>query len=72
MEKPLPILIENCVQIAWDYLERSNQISDASFASRFLAKYIEVLVRQGERRQLLLSNMAITAYLKAMGTQKAA
>jgi hypothetical protein len=72
MEKPLPILVENCVQIAWDYLERSNEISDASFASRFLAKHIEALVRQGERRQLLLSNKAIIAYLQARESQKAA
>jgi hypothetical protein len=63
MEKPLPILIENCVQIAWDYLERSNQISDARFASRFLA----TLKRWSAR-----VSVAITAYRSARETQKAA
>jgi len=52
----------DCVQIAWDYLDRSNQISDASFASRFLSKHIEMMVRKGEHRPLLVANKAITAY----------
>jgi len=34
--EPLPVLIENSIQIAWDYLERTGEIEDAAVASRFL------------------------------------
>lgn len=59
MTEPLPILIENSVQIAWDYPERTGELGDAAIASRFLANSIELMVRRGERRRLLLSNKAI-------------
>jgi hypothetical protein len=62
MTEPLPILIEHSVQIAWDYLERTGELGDASIASRFLVDDIELMVRQGERRRLLLSNNAIDDY----------
>ena len=45
-----------------DYLERTGQISDAAFASRFLSRTVEEMVRKGERRRLMLSNRAITAF----------
>ncbi len=62
MSEPLPILMENSIQIAWDYLERTGQIADPEFASSFLLDAIENMVRKGERRRLVLSNSAITAY----------
>jgi hypothetical protein len=62
MSEPLPILMENAIEIAWDYLERTGQIDDAEFTSRFLLDTVEHMVRQGERRRLALSNRAITAY----------
>lgn len=58
----LPQLLEESLQIAWDYLERTGQIADASLANRFLGHQIELLIRRGERRRLVLSNRAITAY----------
>ena len=62
MSNNLSHLIEHSVQIAWDYLERTGQISDAAFASRFLSRTVEEMVRKGERRRLMLSNRAITAF----------
>jgi len=62
MSEPVPVLMENSIQIAWDYLERTGQIADPEFASRFLLDAIENMVRKGERRRLVLSNTAITAY----------
>jgi hypothetical protein len=62
MSEPVPTLMENSIQIAWDYLERTGQIADAEFPSRFLLDTIENMVRKGERRRLILSNNAITAY----------
>jgi hypothetical protein len=62
MREPLPILMENSIQIAWDYLERTGQIVNPEFASWFLLDVVENLVRHGERRRLMLSNKAISAY----------
>lgn len=62
MSDSLPILLENSIQIAWDYLERTGEIDDGSVASQFLAGTIEHFIRSGERRRLILSNRAITAY----------
>jgi len=28
MNEPLPILVENSIQIAWDYLERTGELGD--------------------------------------------
>ena len=62
MAEPLPILMENAVQIARDYLERTGELGDPEIASRFLLDTVESMVRRGERRRLLLSNKAIATY----------
>lgn len=64
MNQPLPLLMENSIQIAWDYLEATGELGDAQIAARFLMDSVEVMIRTGERRQLLLSNRAIDAYRK--------
>lgn len=64
MNEPLPILVEQSVQIAWDYLERTGELSDAIDASWFLRWTILKMVRQGEHRRLLLSNRAINDYCR--------
>ena len=64
MHEPLPILMENSIRIAWDYLERTGDLGDPEVASRFLLETGEQMVRKGERRRLLLSNYAIDAYRK--------
>jgi hypothetical protein len=56
------VLIENSIQIAWDYLERSGELGDPETAGRFLTDSIASMVRHGEKRRLLLSNNAIDAY----------
>jgi hypothetical protein len=62
MDEPLPIVMENSLQIAWDYLERTGELGDPDVASRVLLDTIEGLIRNGERRKLMLSNKAIDAY----------
>lgn len=61
----LSVLREQSIQVAWDYLERSGEIQDASSCSLFLSKYIEEMIRQGVRSRLLLSNRAIDQYKRA-------
>ena len=36
MTEPLPLLMENSIQIAWDYLEGTGELGDAEVAARFL------------------------------------
>jgi hypothetical protein len=57
-----PHLMEYAVQIAWNYLEKTGQIDDGGFTSQFLMQNVEEMIRKGERRRLMLSNCAITAY----------
>jgi hypothetical protein len=72
MSEPLPILMENSVQIAWDYLERTGELGEPEVASRFLLDTIEVMVRRGERRRLILSNKAIDAYKQFKSARRVA
>ncbi len=62
MSENLSQLIEHTVQIAWNYLERTGQISDPAFTGRFLSTTVEEMVRNGEHRRLMLTNRAITAF----------
>jgi hypothetical protein len=62
MTESTPLLIENSVEIAWDYLARTGELGDATEAGRFLSDAIELMVRRGELRQLMLANKAIAAY----------
>jgi hypothetical protein len=62
MYEPLPMLVENSIQIAWDYLERTGELGNPEAASKILFDTIEMLVRHGERRKILLANKAIDAY----------
>ncbi len=58
-------LMEKSIEIAWDYLDRTGQIHDPEFTSKFLLTSVERAVRTGERRQLMLTNLAISAYERA-------
>ena len=60
----LASLMEESLQIAWDYLERTGEIEDNWVASRYLGDAIELMIRHGQRSRLVLSNRAITAYLQ--------
>ena len=62
MSELLPILVEKSIQIAWDFLERSGEITDPGDASRFLLRNIDDMARAGEHRPLMLANHAIDAY----------
>jgi len=62
MTEPLPLLIDSSIEIAWDYLNRTGELGDQVHAGRFLNDTIELMVRRGERRPLMLANKAIAAY----------
>jgi hypothetical protein len=62
----LSVLMEQSVQITWDYLERSGEIDDGEICSRVLSGAIETMILQGVRSRLLLSNRAIDQYMRAL------
>jgi hypothetical protein len=62
MAQPLPTLIETSLQIAWDFLGGAGEISDQQQAAEFLLRNIQSQILSGERRTLMLSNRAISAY----------
>lgn len=56
------ILMEEAIQIAWDYLERTGEIDDPEACSQILLYAVESVLRQGVTSRLLLSNRAISWY----------
>ncbi|MCC8974935.1 hypothetical protein [Bradyrhizobium brasilense] len=65
MSESVPVLVENAVQIAWEFLERSGEITDGYETSQFLVRTIGKMALAGERRKLMLANRAIDAYRKS-------
>ena len=48
MNEPLPLLMENSIQIAGDYLEAIGELGDGHVAARFLTGFVEMTIRRGE------------------------
>jgi hypothetical protein len=57
-----PLLLEESVRIAADYLDRTGEIDDMGETCQFLVNKVGFMIAQGERNRLLLSNRAIAAY----------
>jgi len=62
MTSQLPTLIENSLQIAWDYLDGIGELADKQHTAEFLLRDIQSQIMRGERRPLMLSNRAIESY----------
>lgn len=62
MTDELPILIQNSLQIAWDYLERTGGIADPQQTAEILLGSIKTQLLRGENRILMLSNKAIATH----------
>jgi len=59
-------LLEESVNIAWVYLERSGELGNGD-AARFLTDTIERMIRQGHRNRMFLANKAIARYRESKG-----
>jgi hypothetical protein len=64
VEEPLHRLLEESVDIAWVYLERSGELGNEDVL-RILADTIERMIRQGHRNRIFLANKAIAKYLES-------
>ncbi len=63
-ESTSPLLLEESVRIAFDFLERSGEVDDPMETGRFLVDRIQFMLSQGQRNRLLLANRAIAAFRK--------
>ena len=55
--------LADAFQIAWDYLEAAGELgNNPERTANHLLDTIEAMIRQGERRPLLLSKKAIASY----------
>ena len=62
MTEPLPMLVEDSLQNAWDFLDASGEIDDPQQTAEVLLGTIKTLVLRGEHRRMMLSNRAIDAF----------
>jgi len=57
-----PLLLEDAVKMAVDFLDRTGEIDDHGEACHFLLNKVEFMIAQGQRNKLLLANRAISAF----------
>jgi hypothetical protein len=57
-----PLLLQNAVQIALDYLDRAGEIDDYVETCQFLVDKVEFMMKQGQHNKLVLANRAISAF----------
>ncbi|MCA6115502.1 hypothetical protein J6524_11445 [Bradyrhizobium sp. WSM 1738] len=69
MSETTQSIFANSFQIAWDYLEATGELGNPDRTAQYLLNTIEAMMRQGERRQLLLANKAIIAYQRFRAEQ---
>jgi hypothetical protein len=61
MEK-ISRLVENAFMIAWNYLEATGELGDPKSAAGELLDIIEAMIVRGERRRILIANVAIDTF----------
>jgi hypothetical protein len=66
VEGSLYRLLEESVDIAWVYLDRSGELGNGD-AVRILVDTIERMIRHGHRNRMFLANKAIAKYLESKG-----
>jgi len=62
IETSQQMILEKSFGIAWDYLAATGELGVPDNARRFLSDSIEVMMKRGERRTLLLANRTIDDY----------
>ncbi|KRR06368.1 hypothetical protein CQ12_33350 [Bradyrhizobium jicamae] len=62
-------LVADAFQIAWDYLEATDELGSPDIAANHLLDTMEAMIKCGERRRLMLANHAISAYQRFRAEQ---
>jgi len=55
-------LLHQSFEIAWNVLERSGELGNRDDAARYLLDKLAEMIGRGEKRRLLLTNLAIDGY----------
>jgi len=55
-------LLEEAVNIAWVYLQRTDELVAGNAAAYFLCERVDAMIRRGHRNRMFLANMAIVKY----------
>jgi hypothetical protein len=69
MSETLQYIVAVSLEIAWDYLQATGELGNPDRAAEHLLDTIEVMIRHGERRRLVLSNGAIASYQRFRAQQ---
>ena len=69
MSETLQYIVAVSLEIAWDYLQATGELGNPDRAAEHLLDTIEVMIRHGERRRLVLSNRAIASYKRFRAQQ---
>jgi hypothetical protein len=64
MTYPLPSLVEHSLQISWDFVDGAGKICNPQQTAEFLLREVRDSALKGDERTLMLSNRAITGYLR--------
>lgn len=64
-------LVENAFMIAWEFLQATGELEEPEASARELLDTIESMIQRGERRRLLLANVAIDVYKRNRRRDKA-
>jgi hypothetical protein len=62
LETSLSQTLEEAVNIAWVYLQRTGDLGDGNAAAVFLTNTIDSMMRRGQRNRMFLANKAIIKY----------
>ena len=69
MSETLQYIVAVSLEIAWDYLQATGELGNPDRAAEHLLDTIEIMIRHGERRRLVLSNSAIASYQRFRAQQ---
>jgi hypothetical protein len=61
-DEVFPLLLEDAVQIAMGFLERSGEMDDRIETAQFLVHKIRFMMAHGQHNKLILANRAISAF----------
>ena len=63
-------LLEQALDIAWVYLQRTGDLGNGNTAAVFLTDAIDQMIRQGGRNRMFLANKALNKYQTFLKSRK--
>jgi hypothetical protein len=70
-EVPLHMLIQESIQIAWDYFGRTGEFEERENGRQVFTGSVELMIRQGVRSRLIRGSNGAVGWLKRTGSFQA-